>query len=587
MRRHLKKFSALVLPSKESYYASSLIALVACLVITGWVWNTANNNLEQDIGKSLVAATTSAEQSINATLMNYSEVLMGAASFLNATNSIDEDRWQQYISNLELAKQRPGLQAVAYSEVVNGDNLQSFLETTTNQYTGRPIEIRPATPRDVYVPTRLIEPYNDRTDVAIGYDAFTEPIRRKAMEQARDINQPVITGRLTLVQDNKRQSGFIIFMPMYRPDAPLTTTSERQAAITGYISAGVRSQELIEGLFGKAITPDSALQIYDGTLKNPDNLIYQSSTYGNLVKQRNISSSTQVFKSGNKEWTIATYVNQNFASKTQREQPQQILIGGLVFSVLITILLFILMTSRARAITNQKNSEVLDAKDNLISLASHQLRTPATGVKQFVGMVLEGYAGKITSRQRSMLDKAYLSNERQLETINQILHVTKVDSGRMVIRKQKVDVVKIIDSVLGEYEQTLKSMKQVVTFKPHKKVIYLMADNQYLPIVIDNLISNASKYSPPDSPIEITVKQLAESVIINVTDSGVGINSKDMHLLFQKFSRIQNILSVEAGGNGIGLYLCKEIVSLHGGSIAVESEVNHGTGFTVILPRKN
>jgi len=583
MKQKFRKFTTLVTPSKESYYASSILVLLACLCITIWAWNTAKNNLEQDIQTSLVSATRAAEQAVNASVYRYSEVAKGGASFFGATPQVDSTSWKNYISNLDFASQHPGLQSIAYSQVVPGNAMPDFLATNINKYTGQPLLVKPSGARATYVITQFIEPYRS---VALGYDPYSEPIRRKAMDQSRDSNQPAITERITLVQDRKTQPGFIIFVPVYNPGQPIDTIQQRRAAIKGFVSAGVRSTELIEGLFAESLSPDSALQIYDGATKKPASRIYQSPSYDNLIKQSKITQATRTFKSGNKDWTISTYVNQNFASKTQREQPQEILLGGIIFSLLFPAFLFILMFNRARAITNEKNREVIDVKDNLISLASHQLRTPATGVKQFIGMVLEGYAGPIKPEQKVMLEKAYLSNERQLEIINQILHVTRVESDRLVMRKEKINITELTRAIINDYEQTTLTRKQEVTFESSAQSILLSADKQYITIVIDNLINNASKYSHKNTTIAVQIRRTKELVIIKVSDQGVGIEESEMHLLFQKFSRIHNNLSVEAGGNGIGLYLCRQIILLHGGTIEARSTKGKGTSFTVTLPRK-
>lgn len=105
-------------------------------------------------------------------------------------------------------------------------------------------------------------------------------------------------------------------------------------------------------------------------------------------------------------------------------------------------------------------------------------------------------------------------------------------------------------------------------------------------MVLDNLLSNASKYSHPRTTIRITTKQSGDTITIAVSDAGVGISDEDMPRLFQKFSRIDNELSIEAGGTGIGLYLCEQVMTLHDGSITVKSTEGEGSTFTVSLPSK-
>ncbi len=586
MRQRIKKLNTITAPSLKTYTVATLTVLIACLVITFWAWNNAKQNLRNDLQTVLNTATDSVRDTISNTLNSYTEVLRGGAGLFNAYPDVTQDTWHRYIGSLDATNRYPGLQAVGYIQVVRSGELTTFLQDNPSPIGGQ-YNLQPDYARDVYTISRFFEPLTERNARAFGYDPFTEPIRRRAMEQARDSGAAAITARTTLIRDNEQpQPGFVVYLPVYRRDAAVATVTDRQAAIQGYISAGVRTRELIDKLFSKVITADSALLIYDGTDQKPDNLIYESKTYQSLKNKPGLTTTTQVFDAGTSKWTIVTLINQNVASAVQRKQPQEILIGGTVFSVLIAALLFIIMTTRARTIANEKNREVQEAKDSLISLASHQLRTPATGVKQFIGMVLEGYAGKVTKEQRQMLDKAYQSNERQLEIINQILHVTRADSGRLVLHKEKLDLNEIIKTVISEHSQPVKARDQKVMFKKGSPKMIISADRQYLTMAMDNLLSNASKYSHTKTTIRITTEQVGREVVIKVTDKGVGIHADDMHRLFQKFSRIDNELSVEAGGNGIGLYLCREVIALHGGDIAVESEPGKGSVFVVTLPKR-
>ncbi len=148
-----------------------------------------------------------------------------------------------------------------------------------------------------------------------------------------------------------------------------------------------------------------------------------------------------------------------------------ILVGGFTISFAIAGFLFLLMLTRARAIVYTKQNEAQQAKDDLLSLASHQLRTPATAVKQYLGMILEGYTGDIDAQQLPALQKAYSSNERQLDTINQILYVAKADAGRLSINKNNFDLNLLIADMVADLEDTFKDNKQTIIFEPSRKKI--------------------------------------------------------------------------------------------------------------------
>jgi two-component system sensor histidine kinase VicK len=230
--------------------------------------------------------------------------------------------------------------------------------------------------------------------------------------------------------------------------------------------------------------------------------------------------------------------------------------------------------------------ELNDAKDEFISLASHQLRTPATGVKQFIGMLLENYFGELTDDQRTMLEYAYESNERQLEVINDLLKVAQVDAGKVVLSRQKSDLADMLEDIMQEQRAQFARRKQRVVLDRPKAPVFARVDPRRIRMVVENLIDNASKYTPDGKGITVSIdkSQKGKSVKIEVKDQGVGIAKEDISKLFQKFSRLENPLSIQVGGTGIGLYWAKKIVDLHSGTIKLKSKQGKGTVFTVEIP---
>jgi PAS domain S-box-containing protein len=230
--------------------------------------------------------------------------------------------------------------------------------------------------------------------------------------------------------------------------------------------------------------------------------------------------------------------------------------------------------------------ELNRSKDEFISLASHQLRTPASGVKQFLGLLLEGYAGPLSEQQMSFAQKAYDSNNRQINLVNDLLQVAQVDAGKVKLSKAAVDLAALVADVVDEQQDVFKGRQQRVTTElPASEVIELV-DAARLRMVLENLIDNASKYTPHGGTIVITLSVTSGDIHIAIADSGVGIEPEAQVKLFKKFSRIPNELSEAVGGSGLGLYWAYKIVELHGGAITVASRLpDNGTIFTVSLPR--
>jgi signal transduction histidine kinase len=227
------------------------------------------------------------------------------------------------------------------------------------------------------------------------------------------------------------------------------------------------------------------------------------------------------------------------------------------------------------------------SKDEFITLASHQLRTPATAVKQYIGMMLDNYAGKLSKSQRGMLEVAYDSNERQLEVANSLLNVAQIDAGTVQLHVQRVDLVPLLTAIARDQTAMLKKRDQTLHIGYSHRRLVIPGDKAKLGMVFENIIDNASKYSMPGTAIEVELFKDGDCVIIEVKDEGVGITKPDQKKLFKKFSRIENPLSIEVGGTGLGLYWARKVVDLHEGRITVVSEPEMGSTFRISLPLKN
>lgn len=225
-----------------------------------------------------------------------------------------------------------------------------------------------------------------------------------------------------------------------------------------------------------------------------------------------------------------------------------------------------------------------DAKDEFIMLASNQLRTPATAVKQYVKMLSQGYAGKVSKEQVAMLDVAYKSNERQLEIIEDLLRVAKVDAGKVYLEKTTYDIGDQIEVAMEAQAVLFKSRGQTIIYNPPTERIYVYGDSKLILMVLENILDNAGKYSQDGKQVTISIEQEDAYTTISIHDSGVGMRKADINKLFEKFVRIDNELSPSVNGTGLGLYWAKKILDLHNGSIEVTSKVNKGSTFTVKTP---
>jgi signal transduction histidine kinase len=228
--------------------------------------------------------------------------------------------------------------------------------------------------------------------------------------------------------------------------------------------------------------------------------------------------------------------------------------------------------------------ELNKSKDEFIALVSHELRTPASAVKQYLGMLMEGYAGAVSDSHMPFLQTAYDSNERQIKIINDLLRVAQLDLKHVDLHVQTIDATKTLRTIVKELSRTTHKKHQALIIKQLPEELMLKADPVYLRLALTNIIENALKYSPEGKDIEISTTVTGKMLEIAIKDEGVGIAKEDMPKLFQKFSRIPNPLSIAVGGTGLGLYWSREVIRLMGGDITVHSALNKGSVFTISLP---
>lgn len=269
----------------------------------------------------------------------------------------------------------------------------------------------------------------------------------------------------------------------------------------------------------------------------------------------------------------------------RERQSQTHLRQALVVAALLSIFVFSMCVSIIwyfqRAILKERALE--STKSEFLSLASHQLRTPATNVKQYVGMLLDGYMGRLTRKQRGALEVAYKNNEFEINIMNSLLDVAKLDLDRISLKAQAVDLVPLTQQVLVSYAAIAAERGQTIEFESPLQLV-ARVDSQYFKSIIENLVDNAIKYSGSATTILITLLTENGQLRLSVADQGTGIRRRDFNKLFMKFSRLQNDYSATTAGSGLGLYWVRQIVKLHGGTVAVSSKSSKGTTFTVKLP---
>jgi len=229
-----------------------------------------------------------------------------------------------------------------------------------------------------------------------------------------------------------------------------------------------------------------------------------------------------------------------------------------------------------------KEKEVEQLKQELISIATHELRTPITGMKGYIDMILGGDTGELNGETKEIITEMSAINQRLADLVDDLLNVGRIEQGRIEIRPEKVDLNEVIKETVKELSIQAEKKKLELTFEEGEN-FEIKTDPERIKQVLVNLIGNSIKYTK-QGYVKVAVKKEADKISVSVTDSGIGMSKEQMSRLFEKFYRIKTVETRQITGTGLGLWITKKIVEMMGGEIKVTSELGKGSVFTFSLP---
>lgn len=232
---------------------------------------------------------------------------------------------------------------------------------------------------------------------------------------------------------------------------------------------------------------------------------------------------------------------------------------------------------------NEKLQELDKLKDEFVSLASHELRSPMTAIKGSLSTILDGYAGDITQNSREFLTAAYNENDRLIRLVNNLLNISRIEAGRFTFTLTKINLEKIIREIIQNMQNVATERKIFLKYLGDGQLPMVLGDGDKVKEVVINLVGNALKFTHKGG-VTVQLRHKDNMVVTSVTDTGSGIAKEDQELLFKKFSQVGKNYARPAGGTGLGLYICKQIVEGLKGSIWLESTLEKGSTFYFSLP---
>lgn len=235
--------------------------------------------------------------------------------------------------------------------------------------------------------------------------------------------------------------------------------------------------------------------------------------------------------------------------------------------------------------TNERLRVLDQTKDDFISMASHQLRTPLTSVKGYVSMVLDGDGGAINETQRKLLNQSFISAQRMTYLISDLLNVSRLRTGKFIIETMPTDLDKVIGEELDQLQETVRSRGLELEYHHPEHFPVLMLDETKLRQVIMNFVDNAIYYTPSGGRIDVYLTEKPESIEFTVVDTGIGVPKHEQHHLFTKFYRAKNAKSARPDGTGLGIFMAKKVIIAQGGAVIFKSTEGKGSTFGFTFPK--
>ena len=585
-----------------------LVLAVSIFLTLGITYNFYRSSLNKDtvrFNNEVNRIESTIENKINL----YIALLKGGRGFAESAAELNRESFANYIQSLDLERNYKGVQAIGYNKIVLPEEREALAKKMQSEGI-EGFRIFPGGERDSYQSVIYIEPFNEQNKKDIGYDMFTEPIRREALVRARDSGMPTATARVNLLQANDlgSQPGFLIYLPIYEKGKVSQTVEEKRKNLIGYIFSPFRSEGFLDEIQKSTDRLGISVRIYDGEPK-PENLLSQTipennpKTVNQIEKEQSIE---QIKPVAGRTWTIRYDSLPAFSEQSSINWTPLIFLIGIVFSFLLfgmtywetsarlklEIIAARLTESEAqkqKLLENEQKARLLAeqanaTKDEFIAVVSHELRTPLNAIAGWTKILK---TNNLSANTKNLaLEKINKSLRMQTRLVEELLDYSQILSGKINFEEKPVNFSDLFENIAPSIEASAQE-RNIQFVKDNRLNGHLiLGDESKLKIVIYNLLTNAVKFTQSGGRIETQLLETDGKIQMTVKDNGKGMSSEFLPQIFDRFSQADTSTTRNYGGLGLGLTISKHIVKLHNGTIEANSEgIGTGSVFTIKFPQ--
>lgn len=350
-------------PKIVDYFHNSITAWVVLsvsLILTIAAWNISNTYIESRSKDKFNFEVEKTSQAIYKRMEAYEQVLRGGVGLFNASEFVSRSDWKSYVSTLLIDTYWPGIQGIGYAQMFSAEELDAH-ENKIRQQGFPDYLVTPAGSREQYSAIIYLEPFSSRNLRAFGYDMYSNPIRREAMQRAAQEGQPALSGRVTLVQETNKdiQAGFLVYLPLYHTNMSLITPDERLAALRGFVYSPFRAKDLFHGMLNiKNQLID--YKIFDGDSTEAEQLLYDS-TQDKAFKndQPPLFTITKSLHLQGRDWTAQFIGYKELNNKLDIVQPSYVAVLGLMVDILLFLVILSLSKNRKSVLAHSQKMSLM------------------------------------------------------------------------------------------------------------------------------------------------------------------------------------------------------------------------------------
>jgi signal transduction histidine kinase len=587
-----------------------LVLAVSILLTVGITYNFYQSAKNKDSIR-FINEVNRTQLAIESKLNLYIALLKGGRGFVESNRELNRQNFTEYVKSLELEKNYTGVQGIGYTKVVSAAERAALIERMKSEgYTN--FKIFPEGEKDAYQVTVYLEPLDERNQESIGFDMSSEPNRRETLNFARDSGEAVSTAKVNLVQENEvsPQSGFLIYLPIYKNGELPASVDERRKNIIGYIHSPFRADNFLNEVQNAKASSDVALKIYDGEPK-AENLLAQNAENQSTVSANQIEENYKLqkeLKVAGRKWIVEYNSLPAFAAQSSIGWTPLIFITGSVFSFLLFGLTYWETSARIKLQTvaaelfglEQQKQALLEkeqkarlsaeqankTKDEFIAVVSHELRTPLNAIAGWTRILKTEDLSENT--KKLAIEKIDKNLRSQTRLVEELLDYSQIVSGTVEFEGKDVYFSDVFENTFSEIEPTAQE-KSIELLKDNQLDKHLvLGDEDKIKIVIYNLLTNAVKFTHAGGRVEAAVSETDGAIQMTVKDNGKGITPEFLPHIFDRFTQADASTTRSSGGLGLGLTISNHIVKLHNGTIEANSEGSgKGSVFTVKVPLKS